>query len=50
MRISLTEHAKHEWIAHDLMKDFEVEDVWKLPVELTEDHDLALIQEPLFSW
>lgn len=45
MRINPSEHQKHPWVVHDLLQDFEVEDVWNLPVELKENHSLSLIQE-----
>lgn len=47
--ISLDEHAKHAWRAHALMKDFEIEDVWRLPVTLTADQSAALVRSTLLG-
>lgn len=44
MRIDATEHTKQDWIAHGLMSDFKIEDVWQLPVELQPNHDLSVLQ------
>lgn len=49
MQIHETEHYKHPWIAHELLKDFEVEDVWRFPVELKENHDIHLFQTEMMA-
>lgn len=47
MKIDPAEHARHDWIAHDLMSDFEVEDVWRFPAELRPEQSLAQFREHL---
>lgn len=49
MQIHLTEHDKHPWIAHELLRDFEVEDLWLFPVELTEQHDIHTFQTEMMT-
>lgn len=49
MQINTTEHYKLPWIVHDLLADFEVEDIWQFPVELAEKHTIPLFQEQLFA-
>jgi hypothetical protein len=44
MRIDPREHYKHQWKAHTLLSDFKIEDVWRLPVILQPEHNLALVQ------
>lgn len=36
-RLDTNEHMKHAWQTHTLLEDFEIEDVWDLPVEMS-DH------------
>lgn len=45
MRIDPKEHLKHNWRVHELMTDFDVEDVWRLPVILHAEHSLSLVQD-----
>lgn len=49
MQINTSEHYKQPWIVHDLLKDFEVEDVWQFPVELEQNHTIPLFQNQLFA-
>jgi hypothetical protein len=42
IKIDSSEHTKHSWRVHSLCADFELEDVWRVPVELTEHHSLAM--------
>ena len=49
MQIATKEHFKHSWQVHDLLSDFEVEDVWQFPVKLKKEHNIALFQDQLFS-
>lgn len=39
------EHLKHDWQVHALLEDFEIEDVWKLPVEMRKDQPIADVQK-----
>jgi len=48
MRINPDEHKKHHWEVHELLADFKIEDVWRLPVILEREHSLVLVKE-LFS-
>lgn len=43
-RLNSGEHLKHPWQVHALLEDFEIEDVWKLPVEMTKDQPVADVQ------
>ena len=45
IRIDKSEHLKHPWKVHDLLTDFEIEDVWHIPVELEASHSLKLFHE-----
>ena len=47
MKIPLHFHEQHPWIAHQLMTDFEVEDVWRFPVLLNQEHSIPLFQKQL---
>ncbi|MFK7801659.1 MAG: DUF2867 domain-containing protein [Anaerolineae bacterium] len=47
--ISLDEHTKQPWRAHALLTDFEIEDVWRLPVTLTAEQSAAEVRRVLFS-
>ncbi|MEP1096967.1 MAG: DUF2867 domain-containing protein [Cyclobacteriaceae bacterium] len=38
MRIDPKEHQRYDWVAHQLMADFQIEDVWRLPVTLQPEH------------
>jgi len=49
MKIKNETHFKHKWIAHKLLADFEVEDVWQFPVELQEHHTISTFQSQLFE-
>lgn len=49
MQINTSEHYKQSWIVHDLLADFEVEDVWQFPVELDKKHTIPMFQNQLFS-
>ena len=49
MQINTSEHYKESWIVHDLLADFEVEDVWQFPVELDKKHTISIFQNQLFS-
>ena len=49
MQIKESEHFKHDWVSHELLKDFEIEDVWRFPVELQSKHHLSNFQEVMKS-
>lgn len=49
MQIDTSEHYRQTWQVHDLLADFEVEDVWQFPVVLKEEHTISLFQEQLFG-
>lgn len=49
MQINENKHYQHPWISHELMKDFEVEDVWQFPVELSEKHNIQLFQTEMME-
>jgi hypothetical protein len=42
IKISPQQHLKHPWQVHALCADFEVEDVWLVPVELGKQHTLQM--------
>ena len=48
-QIDVDEHFKHPWRAHALMADFEIEDVWRLPVALNADQSAALVRSKLLT-
>lgn len=48
MQINTNEHYNQPWIVHDLLADFEVEDVWQFPVELENEHTIPHFQNQLF--
>ena len=48
-QINTEEHFKQPWRAHELMADFEVEDVWRLPVALRADQSAALVRSKLLA-
>jgi len=49
MQIDTSEHYNQPWIVHDLLADFEVEDVWQFPIELAKNHTIPIFQNQLFS-
>ncbi len=49
MKIKNEEHHKNKWIVHELLSDFEVEDVWQFPVKLSKEHTISLFQAQLFE-
>ncbi len=49
MQIKTSEHYKQAWLVHDLLADFEVEDVWQFPVKLDEKHTIPIFQNQLFA-
>lgn len=49
MKVKNEEHYKQSWIVHDLLADFEVEDVWEFPAILTKKHTIPVFQNELFS-
>lgn len=44
-KISPQEHLKHPWQVHVLCPDFELEDVWHVPVELDAHHSLQMFMD-----
>lgn len=49
MQINTSEHYKQLWLVHDLLADFEVEDVWQFPVKLDKNHTIPQFQNQLFE-
>ena len=49
MKIKNKQHYQQKWIVHELLGDFEVEDVWQFPVELKAHHTISLFQDQLFE-
>jgi len=47
IKIDAKEHLAHSLRVHELLKDFELEDVWRLPVTLTSQHSLQLFLDQL---
>lgn len=45
IKISPKEHLKHPWQVHALCADFELEDVWRVPIELGTQHSLQLFMD-----
>jgi Protein of unknown function (DUF2867) len=45
IRISPQQHSKHLWHVHALCADFELEDVWLVPVELGTQHTLQMFMD-----
>lgn len=45
IRINAREHTTHPLRVHDLLSDFELEDVWRAPVTLLKTHSLHLFLE-----
>jgi len=44
-RISHDEHFKHTWESHELLEDFEIEDVWELPVKMKPDQSVEEVRQ-----
>jgi Protein of unknown function (DUF2867) len=44
-KISPQQHLKHSWQVHALCDDFELEDVWLVPVELGPQHNLKMFMD-----
>ncbi len=40
IKISPEEHLKHSLYVHDLLSDYELEDVWRFPIILQSEHSL----------
>lgn len=47
-KIDNSEHKKYSWQAHALLEDFEIEDVWELPVEMNQHQSMDEVQK-IFS-
>lgn len=47
IKIDAKEHFANSLRVHELLKDFELEDVWRLPVTLTSQHSLQLFLDQL---
>lgn len=45
MKINKDLHLDQAWFADELLADFNIEDVWKLPIELRPHHTLNEVQE-----
>lgn len=45
IKISPEQHLKHPWRVHALCADFELEDVWRVPVELGAQHSLQMFMD-----
>jgi hypothetical protein len=45
IKINPEQHLKHPWQVHALCADFELEDVWRVPVELGEQHSLQMFMD-----
>ena len=48
-RVPIQEHLALPWRVHQLASDFEVEDVWRFPVTLTDEHQLSEFREQMAS-
>ena len=42
-------HLDQPWVAHSLLPDFDIEDVWRVPVELKKEHSLAIFLSQFIS-
>lgn len=42
IKINPSQHTKHPWRVHALCADFDLEDVWQVPIVLNEQHTLAM--------
>lgn len=49
MKVTKQEHIKYPWKVHNLLKDFRVEDIWLLPIDLDPDHTLNDVLEQLIK-
>ena len=45
IKIHASEHLIHKLKVHHLLSDFELEDVWRVPVDLKSDHSLKLFMD-----
>lgn len=45
IQINAHEHLKHPLRVHKLLNDFELEDVWRFPIELTADQTLQVFMD-----
>lgn len=45
MQVNKEEHLKHPWRVHSLLPDLRIEDVWLLPIELTEDQKVGEVND-----
>jgi hypothetical protein len=45
IKISPEQHLKHPWRVHALCTDFELEDAWRVPVELGAQHSLQMFMD-----
>lgn len=45
MKISAVSHKNQPWIAHQLLDDFRIEDVWQLPIAVKEEDNVDKILE-----
>jgi Protein of unknown function (DUF2867) len=45
IKISPGQHLKHQWQVHALCADFDLEDVWCVPVELGAQHSLQMFMD-----
>jgi hypothetical protein len=45
IKISPVQHLKYPWQVHALCADFELEDVWRVPVELGAQHSLEMFMD-----
>ncbi len=48
-QLPVSEHMKHSWRAHELLPDFEVEDVWRFPIEMAPEHSLIQFQNEMMT-
>lgn len=48
-RIPIEEYLALPWRVHELASDFEVEDVWRFPVTLSDHHSLAAFRRAMTS-
>jgi len=45
IKINAKEHFSHPFRVHNLLQDFDLEDVWRIPVKLSSEHNLELFIE-----
>ncbi len=48
-RVDASQFAQPSWLVHERLADFEVEDAWQLPVELTADQPIELVRDVIFG-